>query len=83
MFKHVQSRVADLIAAKTLPHAVHQGCTQHLLSLLEMYRVSRNDAVHPKTGQVNRTKLVLTYQSLPAAVAQVYSLIEWLDANPI
>ena len=64
-------------------YAVHQGCSEHLISLFEMIRVQRNDAVHPTVGDVNRDKVFLTIQTLPTAISCVYKLIEWFKSNEI
>ncbi|MEQ8192444.1 MAG: hypothetical protein ABRQ39_31045 [Candidatus Eremiobacterota bacterium] len=83
IFKLIQNTLDSLISAKKIPYPVYEGSNEHLLSLFEMIRVQRNDAVHPAAGQVNRNKIVLTIQSLPVALDMVYKLIEWFEKNPI
>lgn len=83
IFETIQSRLDKLIKAKVIPYSAHQGSTEHLLSLFEMIRVQRNDAVHPAAGQVNRTKVFLTIQALPSALEVIYRLIEWFTKNKI
>ncbi len=83
IFSKIESRISELIKAKKIPYSVHQGSTEHLLSLFEMIRVQRNDAVHPAAGQVNQTKVFLTIQSLPVVLEVVFRLIEWFSNNPI
>jgi len=72
-----------LIEANKMPYSVHEGNTQHLLSMFEMIRVQRNDAVHPAIGEVNRAKVFLTIQTLPPALEVTYRLIEWFATNQI
>lgn len=83
IFETIQLSMASLIKAKKIPYSVHQGSTEHILSLLEMIRVQRNDAIHPTTGEVNRTKVFVTIQALPAALQVIYGLIEWFTQNRI
>ena len=83
IFSTIQSKLQQLIKAKTLPYSVHQGSTEHLLSLVEMIRVQRNDAIHPVAVRVNRTKVFLSIQSLPAALEVIYRLIKWFKKNRI
>ena len=83
IFETIQSTLKRLIKAKKIPYSVHEGSIEHILSLFEMIRVQRNDAVHPATGEVNRTKVFLTIQALPAALEVVYRLIEWFAQNKI
>jgi hypothetical protein len=72
-----------LIKAKTIPYSVHQGCTEHLMSFFEMIRVQRNDAIHPACGQVNRTKVFLSLQTMPTALESVNKLVDWFNSNSI
>ena len=83
IFDTINKTVNMLIKAKSIPYSVHQGCTEHLKSLLEMIRVQRNDAIHPITGQVNRTKVFLSLQTIPVALESINRLIEWFGNNPI
>jgi hypothetical protein len=83
IFETIQSTMESLIKAKRIPYSVHEGSTEHMLSLFEMIRVQRNDAVHPTTGEVDRTKVFLTIQALPAALEVAYHLIEWFTQNKI
>lgn len=83
MFKTIRETLNPLTKAKTIPYSVHQGCTEHLLSLFEMIRVQRNDAIHPITGQVDRTKVLLSLQTLPTALESVNRLIDWFKSNSI
>ena len=71
------------IDANIIPYPIHQGCSEHLMSLFEMIRVQRNDAVHPVAGMVSRDKVFLSLQTLPAAFQLVYRLIEWFGSNSI
>jgi len=83
IFDTIMKTVNPLIKTKTIPYSVHQGCTEHLISLFEMIRVQRNDAIHPITGQVSRTKVFLSLQTLPTALESINKLIEWFGNNSI
>jgi len=83
IFDTIMKTVNSLIKAKSIPYSVHQGCTEHLMSLFEMIRVQRNDAIHPITGQVDRTKVFLSLQTLPTALESINKLIEWFGNNSI
>ncbi len=79
----IMKTIDPLIKAKTIPYSIHQGCTEHLMSLFEMIRVQRNDAIHPISGQVDRTKVFLSLQTLPTVLESIYKLIEWFQSNTI
>jgi len=83
IFDTIRKTIDPLIKAKTIPYSVHQGCTEHLMSLFEMIRVQRNDAIHPITGQVDRTKVFLSLQTIPTALESINRLIEWFGSNSI
>ena len=83
IFDTIRKTIDPLIKAKTIPYSIHQGCTEHLMSLFEMIRVQRNDAIHPISGQVDRTKVFLSLQTLPTALESIYKLIEWFQSNTI
>ena len=83
IFDMIRKTIDPLIKAKTIPYSVHQGCTEHLMSLFEMIRVQRNDAIHPITGQVDRTKVFLSLQTIPTALESINRLIEWFGSNSI
>ena len=83
IFSVIQTVLGELIDKKVIPYSVHQGSTEHLLSLFEMIRVHRNDSVHPAVAQINKTKAFLTIQTLPGAIEIVYHLIGWFEANKI
>jgi len=83
IYKAIQDKIEALVKAQTLPYAVHQGCTEHLLSLFEMIRVQRNEAVHPEAGQVSKSKVFLTIQSFPACLETVARLTGWLSENTV
>ncbi|HUV56051.1 MAG TPA: hypothetical protein VMV84_02340 [Dehalococcoidales bacterium] len=83
IFDTIRKTVEPLIKAKTIPYSVHKGCTEHLMSLFEMIRVQRNDAIHPVCGQVDRTKVFLSLQTIPAALETINKLVEWLGSNSI
>jgi len=83
IFEMIRKTIDPLIKAKTIPYSVHQGCTEHLISLFEMIRVQRNDAIHPISGQVDRVKVFLSLQTLSTALESIYKLIEWFKSNTI
>ena len=81
IFDTVQEKMVALIKGKALPYEVHQGGTEHLLSLLETVRVQRNDAVHPHAGKVSRTKVLMMVNSFPGALGFVNRLRTWFEAQ--
>ncbi len=83
IFQTITETLGRLTKDDTIPYAVHQGCNEHLISLFEMIRVQRNDAVHPTAGEVNRNKVFLTMQTLPSGIECTYGLIGWLGSNEI
>lgn len=83
VFDTISRTINALIKAKAIPYSVHQGCTEHLMSLFEMIRVQRNDAIHPICGQVDKAKVFLSLQTIPTALESTNRLIEWFKINPI
>jgi len=83
IYDKIRETLNPLVQNNTIPYAVHQGCNEHLVSLFEMIRVQRNDAVHPAVASVNRQKAFLSLQAMPAAIEAVYKLMDWLRSNPI
>ena len=83
IFNTISETLNPLIEANTIPYSIHRGSTEHLMSLFEMIRVQRNDAVHPVCGQVDRTKVFLSLQTIPTALESINRLIEWFESNPI
>lgn len=79
IFASVRDRIDSLIKAKTIPYSVHEGSTEQLLSLFDMIRVQRNEAVHPDIGEVNKTKVFLVIQTFPGALGVTYRLIKWFN----
>jgi hypothetical protein len=79
IFKVLQARVSAEIKAGTLPYAVHQGCTEHLLSLSEMIRVQWNEAVHPTAGKVDRQKAFLALRTFPEALRVMEGIRKWFS----
>lgn len=80
IFKTIQSRISEEIKVGNLPFSVHQGCTEHLLSLIEMIRVHRNEAVHPTAAKVDRQKVLIALQSFPEALRVVEGLRKWFTS---
>lgn len=83
IFASIRSKVEALVKEKVIPYSVHEGSAEHLLSLFEMIRVQRNDAVHPDIGEVNKTKVFLTIQTFPVALEVFYRLIEWFNGRKL
>jgi hypothetical protein len=83
IFDKIMGTLEPLTKKGAIPYSVHQGCIEHLMSLFEMIRVQRNDAVHPTAGLVNRDKVFISIQTLPVALQLVYNLIGWLGSNSI
>lgn len=83
IFSEIRSSLEILVKSDRIPYSTHEGCSDHLLSLYEMIRVQRNDAVHPTISEVSKTKVFLTFLSLPAALKCTYKLIEWFSQNKI
>ncbi len=83
IFELIQKTVDGLAQSGVLPYEVHEGSTPHLISLFEMIRAHRNDAVHPRVGDVNGTKVFLTIQSFPGALEATFRLVEWFRNNTI
>ncbi len=77
IFKSIQAHVAAEIKGGSLPYGVHQGCTEHLLSLSEMIRVHRNEAVHPAAAKVDRQKALIALQTFPVALRVIEGLRKW------
>lgn len=83
IYDKITATLTPLTKKGAIPYSVHEGCIEHLMSLFEMIRVQRNDAVHPVAGPVNRDKVFLSLHTLPVALQLVYKLIGWLDSNSV
>jgi len=83
IFSTISETINTLTEANTMPYSIHRGSTEHLMSLFEMIRTQRNDAVHPICGQVDRTKVFLSLQTIPAALESINMLTEWFESNSI
>jgi hypothetical protein len=83
VYKKIMDILSPLTKSDRIPYSIHQGCSEHLMSLFEMVRVQRNDAVHPEAGIVSKDNVFLSLQTLPAALGLVYRLVGWLQANSI
>lgn len=81
IFESIQSKVDHLIEKKELPYSVHQGSSQHLISLFEMIRVHRNEAVHPNSGKVTREKIFLSIHTMPEALQVLSRLTDWFSSQ--
>ena len=79
IFASIRDKLDALIKAKAIPYFVHEGSVEHLLSLFEIIRVQRNDAVHPDIGEVNKAKVFLVIQTFPGALEVVYRMIGWFN----
>ena len=83
ILKEIQSTIDCLIKSKKIAYEIHQGSTEHLLSLYEMICVQRNDSIHPKIGEFNQTKIFLFINSLPANLEVIYRLINWFRNHKV
>ncbi len=83
IFSSIREKLDALIKAKVIPYSVHEGSAAHLLSLFEMIRAQRNDAVHPDTGEVNKTKVFSVIQTFPVALKVTYRLIKWFNERKV
>lgn len=83
IYDEILDTLSPLTRTSVIPYSIHQGCTEHLMSLFEMIRVQRNAAVHPEAGIVSKEKMFLSLQALPAAIGMIYGLIGWLESNSI
>lgn len=83
IYEKIQTTLTPLTESNTIPYSIHQGTNEHLLSMFEMIRVQRNDAVHPTAANVDRIKVLLSLNTMPIALQQIYRLIDWLRNNQI
>ncbi len=83
IFAKIMEILVPLTKNSTIPYSIHRGCSAHLMSLFEMMRVQRNDAVHPIAGEVNRDSVFLSLQTFSVALQLVYGLIKWFENNTI
>jgi hypothetical protein len=74
--------IGDHVARCKNLDSVFRGSQFHLMSLFESIRVQRNDAVHPKTADVNEESVRLSYDAFPKALQKAEALRMWFDANP-
>lgn len=83
MFTRIYENLEKAKTSNLIPYPVHEGADNHLLSLQEMIRVQRNDAVHPVAAKVTPETLRLTLSAFPYACRKIYDLIDWLNNNQI
>jgi hypothetical protein len=83
MFKQLRDNISRAKSSGAMSYDIHEGADLHLLSLQEAIRVQRNDAVHPKAGQVSPEMVRLTLSAFPAACKKVYDLMKWLKNNQL
>jgi hypothetical protein len=74
--------IAMHVATCKNPRAVFDGADLHLMSLFDSIRVQRNDAVHPKTANVNEASVRFSYDAFPGALQKAEALRAWFDGNP-
>jgi len=77
IFSLVEAAINDAIQNRGMPYGVHQGAPPHLISLQEMVRVQRNEAVHPAAARVSKDKVFLSLQSLPGAIEVTDRIRAW------
>lgn len=53
------------------------GASENLLSLFEMIRMHRNDAVYPSVGSVTRLKVFLSIRNTREAQHRLSRLTDW------
>jgi hypothetical protein len=65
-----------------LPHELEDGLDVELNALFDFIRNQRNDAGHPTGKMIERERAYANVLVFPTYVKKVYSLIDWLAANP-
>ncbi len=83
IFAKIMEILVPLTENGIIPYSIHQGCSEHLMSLFEMIRVQRNNAVHPIAGKANRDNVFLSLQTFSVALQLIYGLIKWFENNTI
>lgn len=81
IFDMIRKIIKTTIDQNLMPYSVHEGVTEHFLSLYEMIRVQRNDAVHPAVGEVSRNKVFLSIQTFPVALEVLFRVNNWFLDN--
>jgi hypothetical protein len=78
------SFVEDTIAQSigTIPYAVAEGASRHLLSVIESIRIQRNDAVHPMSAQVSADSVRLAFSAFPHVLEKLEAIRTWLLGHP-
>jgi len=82
LFAFIEKVITSAHYDGTIPYAVMEETTRHLLSLFEYIKVQRNDAVHPKNFQVSPDSVRLSIYAFPLAFRKVEALREWCMQNP-
>ena len=59
----------------------YESSRYHVISLFDMIRRQRNDAVHPATAKVESNEVFLSMTSLPLALQVIYRLHAFFEAN--
>ena len=65
-----------------LPNALEDGLDVEMSALFDFIRNQRNDAGHPTGKSIERERAYANLVVFPTYLKKVYSLIEWLAANP-
>ena len=81
VFERIETATDKVIQNKNMPYSVHQGAHRHLLSLQEMVRIQRNEAIHPTVAEIDRHKVFLSIQTFPVAVEVINRIRHWFQEN--
>jgi len=81
IFDLIRGTINNLIEQKEMPYEIHEGVMDHLISVHEMVRVQRNDAVHPTTAQVSRNKVFLSIQAFPVVLQVLFRVKIWFVSS--
>ncbi len=83
IFDIIRGTINSLIEQKELPYEIHEGVMDHHISVHEMVRVQRNDAVHPTTAQVSRNKVFLSIQAFPGVLQVLFRVKSWFVSSSV
>lgn len=77
----ISSAIDEIIKNTEIPYDIHEGSNHYLSALFDAIRIQRNDAVHPKKGEISKSQLRLLLLSFPHVCKKSYDLLNWLKAN--
>lgn len=81
IFEIIRVTIERLIKDSSIPYKIHEGSINHLVSLFDMIRVQRNDAVHPAIAMVSKNKIFVALQTFPTALFVTKNISEWFLHN--